>query len=322
MVVADLVFLSPLAGTFALAAIVPVLAFVQLLRRDRRVRAVLQMSPLRRRDRVTGAASLAVLPVLLALAATQPVLELGRERLERKDAEVYVVFDTSRSMLAASGPAQERRLERAERLARELRARLPEVRVGIASFTDRVLPHLFPSVDQTAFAATVSRSIAIEQPPPGNFYSTRATRLDALSAIATRNFFAPTARYRLAVVFTDGESAAPTERLGDAFSGHRASAIFVHVWAEDERVYGLGGKPEPDYRADPTSRAVLQQTASAVRGRVFGEDELDQAVQAAEARLGPTDETRVRTREQVALAPWITLVAFLPLGLVLVRRNV
>ena len=71
---------------------------------------------------------------LFALAAMQPVLELGRERAEREDAELYVVFDTSRSMLAAAAPGEPNRLARAEELALRLRARIPLVPVGIASF--------------------------------------------------------------------------------------------------------------------------------------------------------------------------------------------
>ena len=38
--------------------------------------------------------------------------------------------------------------------------------VGIASLTDRVLPHLFPSTDVDVFEATIERSMAIERPPP------------------------------------------------------------------------------------------------------------------------------------------------------------
>ena len=92
-------------------------------------------------------------------------------------------------MLAAAAPGEPNRLDRAEDLALQLRRRIPLVRVGIASFTDRVLPHLLPTADEHAFGATVDRTIAIEQPPPSTFYAIRATRLNALSVLGTRNFY-------------------------------------------------------------------------------------------------------------------------------------
>jgi hypothetical protein len=321
MLDAGLVFLTPLAGLFAVAAIVPLIAFAELLRRDGRVRRVLAMPSLPRGARVPLAAALAVVPVLIALAAMQPVLELGRERAEREDAELYVVFDTSRSMLAAAAPAEPNRLERAEELALRLRARIPLVPVGIASFTDRVLPHLLPTADERAFGATVDRTIAIEQPPPSTFYAIRATHLNALSVLATRNFFSPGVDHRVAVVFTDGESARAGEGLGRVFGKRGVRTVFVHVWDDEERIFNVGDQPEPEYRPDPASRRILRDAAVVVRGRTFGEDDLDQIVETADNLLGREGEVKTRAKEQVALAPWVTLTAFLPLGLILRRRN-
>jgi von Willebrand factor type A domain len=321
MPLAELTFLTPVAALFALAAVVPLVAFVDYLRRDRRVRAVLGMSLLPRASRVTTGAALAFVPAIMALAATQPTLELGREQHLREDAEAYVVFDTSRSMLAAEDADGPNRLQRAERLAAELRRELPTVPVGVASFTDRVLPHLLPSVDRNAFTATVSRSIGIEQPPPSSFYVRQATQLAALRSLATQNFFSPTARYRLAIVYTDGESDPAPARIREVFSRHGVRALFVHTWDEDEKVFGTGGEPEPDYRADARSPGLLRQMAAATRGRVFAEDEPEELTDAAKTMLGPESNTTARREEQIPLAPWITLAAFLPLGLILLRRN-
>jgi hypothetical protein len=322
MPAADLTVLTPVAGLFALAAVVPLVAFVQLLRREHRVRDVLSMPPAPRRARTSTAAALTIVPALVAIAATQPVLELGRKRLQRQDAEAYVVFDTSRSMLAAAGAKEPYRLKRAENLARELRPQLPTVPFGVASFTDRVLPHLFPSVDRAAFGATVTRTIGIEQPPPSNFYELRATRLAALTTIATRNFYSPAAKHRLAIVFTDGESEAPPAQVGNTLRRRGVRMIFVHVWDEDERIFTTGDQPEPDYRPESSSTANLQRLAVAAQGRVFGEDQLAEVVATAETMLGREGKTTARSPEQIALAPWFTLAAFLPLGLVLFRRNV
>jgi VWA domain-containing protein len=321
MLQAAFVFLTPLAGLFAVAAIVPLIAFVELLRRDRAVRHVLAMPALPRRARAPLAIALVVVPVLIALAAMQPVLELGRERAEREDAELYVVFDTSRSMLAAAAPGRPTRLERAEDLALQLRHRIPLVRVGIASFTDRVLPHLLPTADEQAFGATVNRTIGIEQPPPGTFYAIRATRLNALAVLGTRNFYSADVEHRVAVVFTDGESARAGERLGSVFRRRGIRTVFVHVWNDDERIFNIGDEPEPGYRPDPESARILRDAAVLIRGRTFGEGDLDQVVETADNLLGREGEIRTRAKEQVALAPWVTLSAFLPLGLIFRRRN-
>ena len=321
MLYADLVFLTPLAALFALAAVAPLAAFLELLRRDRRARTVLGMPAPPRRARAPLAFSLAAVPLLLALAATQPVVELGRKRAEREDAELYVVLDTSRSMLAAASRDAPNRLDRAEALALRLRRELPLVRVGIASFTDRVLPHLMPTVDQSAFGATVQRSVGIESPPPSTYYAIRATRVGVLAALGTRNFFARDTKYRVAVVFTDGESRTVGDRFGEALRSRNVRLLFVHLWDEEERIYGLGDEPEPEYRPEPHSRRILRDAAIAAHGRTFREDQFDELLATTDKLLGDEGETKTRARDQFPLAPWATAAAFLPLGLILRRRN-
>ena len=321
MLYADFVFLTPLAGLFAVAVVAPLLAFAGLLRRDSRVRDILRMPRSPRRPQATMALSLAALPLLLTTAAMQPVLELGRQRAEREDAELYVVLDTSRSMLAATSRDGPTRLDRAEDMALRLRRDLPLVRVGIASFTDRVLPHLMPTVDQGAFGATIQRTIGIESPPPSTYYAIRATRVGVLAALGTRNFFARDTKYRVAVVFTDGESRTVGDRFGESLRRTNVRLLFVHLWDADERIYGTGNQPEPDYEPEPQSRQILRQAATAARGRTFDEGQFDELVSATERLLGHEGETRTTARDLVPLAPWITAVAFLPLAVVLRRRN-
>ena len=69
-------------------------------------------------------------------------------------------------MLASASSGAPTRLERVQAHAEELRAHLPGVRVGILSLTDRLLPHLFPTVDESVFRSTLMKSIGIERPPP------------------------------------------------------------------------------------------------------------------------------------------------------------
>ena len=64
--------------------------------------------------------------------------------------EVVVVLDTSRSMLASASPGAPTRFERAVGFGAALRSRVGDVPFGLASFTDRVLPHLFPTLDGQA----------------------------------------------------------------------------------------------------------------------------------------------------------------------------
>ena len=89
----------------------------------------------------------------------------------------------------------------------------------------------------------------------------------------------------------------------------------------DERIYETG-VAERGYGADRASVRMLANVASQIGGRVFPENETDELAAAAEAYLG-TGATRERVieGERRALMPFVTLVAVLPLGFVLLRRN-
>jgi hypothetical protein len=296
-----------------------------LVRRERRargVRSTLGLAQPTLRSLVPVAVALALIPGLLGLAAMQPVVETTRTLAERTDAEVFVVADVSRSMLASARAGAPTRLERAQAQAEELRAQLPGVRVGILSLTDRLLPHLFPTVDESVFRSTLARSIGIERPPPAFFFSTRATQLNALAGIPERGFFPASARKRVLVVYTDGESQPVDEELSRAFARTpRVETLFVHVWDNDERIYETG-VPERAYAPDLASSAVLARAAELVEGRVFAESDGAAAAEAVTAALGdgPTRD-RVLEGERRALMPYATMLALLPLGFVLLRRN-
>ncbi len=195
--------------------------------------------------------------------------------------------------------------------------------MGIASFTDRVLPHLFPSADDDVFAATLRRSIGIDRPPPqGSFVST-ATRLGALETIVSRRFFTPTTRKRVILVITDGESV-PISGAKMAAAFRRppgVDTIFLHVWGARERVFN-GNQPEPQYSPDPRSRAILDAAAETLGGKVYSEGQLGEAIGAARQALGdgPT-VIQGQKRNRLALAPYLAAAVFLPLGLLLWRRD-
>lgn len=318
----DVRFLTPLGAVFALAALVPLAVLVQRERRARRVRAALGLAHPSLRSHVPLALALIAVPALIALAATQPVLESTRTVQERTDAEAFVVLDVSRSMLAAAEPGAPTRLQRAQQLAEELHGWLPEVPIGLASMTDRILPHLFPTTDENVFHSTVEKAIGIERPPPALFFSTQATSLGTLEAIPNRGYFSRSARKRLLVVLTDGESRPVDVDLRAAYAkGRRIETILVHLWRVDERIYETG-VAEQGYRPVSSSAPLLASVAAAVGGRVFREGESTALREAAAAALGtgPTRE-RVIEGERRALMPWVTLAALLPLGFALRRRN-
>jgi hypothetical protein len=319
----ELAFLTPLGALLAASAIVPLTVYVLRQRRTGRMRAALGLDAPPVRARLPLVLALAAVPALLGVAAAQPVLESERIRPQRTDAEVFVVLDTSRSMLASAKDGSPTRFQRARELALRLSNALPEVPVGLASMTDQVLPHVFPTTDRRVVSAALYESMGIERPGPSlSLTSIPTTTLDSLSAIPRFNYFAPTARKRVLVVLTDGESRPIEGRLSAAF--HRRPAIttlFVRIWSADERIFE-GGVVEDIYRPIPASGALLQRVASQIGGRVFTEDDGTAMVGAARRALGtgPTKD-QIIEGERRALMPWVTLAAFLPLGLVLVRRN-
>ena len=118
-------------------------------------------------------------------------------------------------MLASSGTGARRlRLARDGGVPSELRARLSDHAVGIASFTDRVLPHLFPSANGRCVRATVERVDRDRATAARVELPTNATSIDSLAAVRSQRFFAPRATQRMLIVLTDGESQSRSTGLG------------------------------------------------------------------------------------------------------------
>jgi hypothetical protein len=319
----SLTFLTPLGALVLVGVLVPLGALLAVRRRAERVRGTVGLPPTRLRRLLAPLAALLATGGLFALAAAQPVLERTSTLRVRTDAEAFVVLDVSRSMLAQADASSPMRIERAKAAASELRARLADVPFGVASLTDRVMPHLFPSANGEVFHATLDRSLGIERPPPRGSFLTNATDFNALAKIRDLRFFSPDVKRRLVVVVTDGESVpVATARLAAVFRRPPGiDLIFVHVWDEDERVF-TQGVPEPEYEPDPSSRELLERIAVATGGALHPESSVGAAVRNARRALGsgPTAaEGQVRGRD--ALAPFLALAAFLPLGLLLWRRD-
>ena len=167
---------------------------------------------------------------LIALACAQPVVS-STGRLEGRDGvEAYVVIDITRSMLARRAPSEPTRLERAQSFAKEIRAQIPDVRVGVVSLTDRMLPHLFPTLSENAFVAVTDRAIGIERPPPDR-RTRRATSLNALGDFGRAAFFDSLSTRRLIIVLTDGETLpVDYETLSQRLVDGRVATVLVQFW--------------------------------------------------------------------------------------------
>ncbi|TML71045.1 MAG: VWA domain-containing protein [Actinobacteria bacterium] len=316
-------FLEPKGALLALVVAIPIAAFVIGDRRRAAVTRSLRITALPRSVRLSPAVALVVAGASLSLAATQPTLVRRSQHHVRKDAQAWFVLDTSLSMKAAAAPAAPTRFERAQALAIRLRRKLGDVPVGIASITDRALPHLFPTADLNSFVGTIRHVIGIERPPPSDGFGVRITQLGAIGRIASDNFFAPTARKRLLVVFTDGETKpfADASLPGVFHKPPAVHAVFVRIWGADERVWN-GRQADPLYRPDPASAENMQALANASRGVAVDGADFNGAVAAARRALG-SGPTAVVSQEQrrFQLAPYFAGLAFLPIGFLLFRRN-
>jgi hypothetical protein len=319
----SLTILTPLAALLAVGLVLPLVALVRARRKASGVRGTLGVPQPGRRAVAVPLSALVLGGLLIGSAAAQPVVEWTSDRRVRTDAEAFVVLDVSRSMLAQRDLDSPTRIERAKAAATTIRASLSDVPVGVASLTDRVLPHLFPSSDEEVFEATLQRSLGIEQPPPRSSFATGATSLNALATLRGLRYFTPSSTARLAIVLTDGETQpVANARLGGLFQREPAiEVIFVQFWDDDERVFSRG-VPEPQYRADPSARAVLDRLAASTKGAVYTERQLGSATSTARDLLGDgPSAVEGRQAGQLALAPYLAAAALFPFGLLLWRRD-
>jgi hypothetical protein len=265
--------------------------------------------------------AVALLTALVSLAAAQPVLATQQKTSGRADAEVYFVFDISRSMGARTGPHTPTRLDRARDVAKQIRAGLQGIPVGVASLTDRLLPHLFPS---TSVNAVVDRALGIDRPPARlNWGDTIGTKLSVIADLANTDYFADDARRRAVIVLTDGETMTEgINALPSLFAQKHIRPFLVRIWGANERVYDPRGLVNLAYHPDPDSTVLFEQIANSLQTPVYGEH--DGRRVAAEARkamgTGPTT-TRGRELQSTQLTPILVGLAFLPLLYILYRRN-
>jgi len=315
-------FLTPLGALVGPVGVFAIVALVRGSRRSGRVAGTLGLPSAGRAGAILDSALIGSVALLAAVAAAQPVVARSQTTHGREGVEVLVVVDVTRSMLARRAPTEATRLDRARTIAKTLRTSVPAVRMGIASLTDRVLPHLFLTLGANAFAAVVDRAIDIERPPPDR-RGRRATAFSALGDLGRVAFFARETQRRVAVILSDGETLpVDLETLRERLADGRVSTIFVQIWREDESVFDEMGARDPAYRPDRTGGQLLRRVAGAVDAPVFVEGDDRALAEAVEARLG--DGALVAQGRQLAsreLAPHALLASIVPLALVLYRRN-
>ena len=316
-----LAFASPWAALVGLAAVVPLVALLLAARRSTSVARELGLQPAPVRW-LAAAGAIAAVAILVAAAAAQPIAESQTPRYVRPDAETWFVVDSSRSMLASSGPTDSTRFTRACEGAIRLRERLDDVPAGIASLTDRAVPHLFPTLSQAPFAATALRALAIDRPPPVSQSATRSTSMAGLATLAEDRYFSPAARRRLIIVLTDGETQ-PVD-VDETVRAFREDAdyriLVVHYWAQGERVFGSDGIAE-SYVPNAASTIDASLLAEATGGAMYTEDQLGTVAAAAREFFGDGPRQRLGTeRRPVSLAAWLLGLALVPLGLLVWRR--
>ncbi len=311
----------------AVVGLVALLALVELRRSRRRSDVARQAIGLTRvrRGRVDGVGvAICSVAALVAVAAAQPVLVDTNRVPVRRDAAVYIVIDTSRSMLASREPGMQTRLERARRIAQIVRSELPGIKVGVASMSDRVLPHLLPSLDVASFDDTVAHVLRAGEPTPQGGGKTTSS-LGALAALVQDNFFLASERRRAAVVISDFESIPFDQRhLARALRGPPGIALeLVRIGGSGERVFDQRGKPELGYQPEPGAAALTRDVAAAVGGHTFGEHSADAAGRAVASALGREGKTTVvsHVTARRVLAPDALGLAALPLILLLLARN-
>ena len=318
----SLSFLTPFGALVGLVGALSIVALVRGHRRSSRVAMTLGLSPAGRRRLVLDGGLLGAVAALVALAAAQPVIARSETTRGRAGVEVLVVVDVTRSMLARRALSEPTRLDRARTIAKTLRTAVPDTRMGIASLTDRVLPHLFPTLGANAFAAVVDRAIDVERPPPER-RSRRATAFSALGDLGRVAFFTRETRHRIAVVLSDGETLpVDLEALRERLANGRVSMVFVQIWRQDESVFDENGVRDPAYQPDRTGGQLLRGVAGAVDAPVFVEGDDRSLAEAVRARLG--DGALVAQGRQLAsreLAPHALLASIVPLAFVLYRRN-
>lgn len=304
---AELVLLTPVAAFVGLAFAAPLVTLATRERSYARVRSALDLRRPRVARVLVRSVGILVLAGLVAATAAQPAIRTTDSTPVRSDAEMFLTFDVSRSMLATSTPGGVVRLERARTLGTDVHAALKDIPTGVATLTNRMMPLLFPTGDGRGVTAVLDHSLQIMQPRPERLAAARASSLASLGLAADRSYFNPSSRKRILVVFSDLDS--------DFFSldgtlrllrAHRIEPFIVRVAATGERIFDPAGRP---YAYDSVSTVTVEGLRRA-KWQAFEEGESARLVAAIRSYIGagPVGESGL-VESQRNLAPLFAVAA-------------
>jgi hypothetical protein len=282
-------------------------------------------------------ASLAAVPLLLALAAAGPAIRSPAGRAILDSTEAIFVFDVSGSMGAAAGPHAPTRLAQAKAVAISLRDAVPDARAGVSSITTQLLPELFPTADESAFAGTVAGALGVLKPPPPALQQI-ATTFDPLATLRDQGFFDPSTKHRVAILLTDGETTTyfpqnvgqrltaavpPSSTFGRPRPIQAPVALLVvRFGGPGDRIYRPDGTIDPGYRPEFNAPAKIAELAQDTHGLAFDARSLQAARVALQAAVGAgPSSTKTTAQTTTRLAPYVALLALAPLGFLVWRRN-
>ncbi len=330
----------------ALVVLVPLAAFTISSRRSASGRAVLGLGPPESGARWTLAALVAV-PLLLGLAAAGPGFRTHVGRRIRTDAQAIFILDTSRSMAAAASFTAPTRFDEAQAAAIRLRDdAIPDVPSGVASITTelgapslsdprhRRVRHNRRAARSGSRVATTAVSglrryrnvgrAALRAPEPGVLRSDpRSTAWRSCSATEKAARSKPRRSGRLSRSHPGTRRRVSSAVFRRGYLEPSVSLFIVRVGGSSDRIYDSNGKIESAYRPDPTAASTVASLASAAHGQVFATADLSKAGSALRQALGPgsghLEGMRTKTFN---LAPFVAFAALVPLGFVVLRRNI
>ena len=304
-----------------LAVALPLGALAWVERRSDRLRALLGLEdpglkakvPDRRLARRDPAA-----PLGRTGAAGDPVH--GRAQ-RRTDAELYYVFDVSRSMSAAPSPESPRRFDQALETAERIHQRLANIPSGVATMTDRVVRA--SSRQETARSDRDARRRAPCRTAAPARVRRRRHRLRLARHACERHVLQPgdeaPGRDR-----ADGRRVASV-RLRPAAGGagrRRADGLRRGPPVEQARprlAGRLGGQGLP---AADSSAARTAQLARATNGKEASPGDIDRVVRTVRSAVGSGPEVDSgQLLRVISLGKWFALLSLVPLGYLLWRRN-
>jgi Ca-activated chloride channel homolog len=219
--------------------------------------------------------------VFAVLALARPQWGTRLETIRRHGVDIVAALDTSYSMNTED--VAPNRLLKAKSEIRTLLAKLRGDRIGLVSFAGSAVVLCPLTLDYGAAALFLDTAVTGIVPDPG-------TSLAAAIDTATSAFITKERKYKVLILFTDGEDLAG--QVGEAVEKAKSAGVIIYA-------VGIGtpqGKPVPirdekgdivEYRKDPSGQVViscldersLAEIASQTGGRYFrqtnSEDEIE-----------------------------------------------